>query len=50
MQIRENTSLECFHSCSVNRYENVFGILPSTVKTLSVETWNQNVFSLVVVA
>lgn len=49
VEIRKNTSsLKCFHSCSVNCYENVFGVLPSTVKTLSTETWNQNAFSLAV--
>lgn len=51
VEIRKNTSsLKCFHSGSVNRYENVFGVLPSAVKTLSMETWNQNAFSLAVAA
>lgn len=49
--IRKNTpSVKYFHSCSVNRYENVFGFSPSTVKTLSMETWNQNTISFAVVA
>lgn len=35
-------------SCSMSRYENVFGVLPGAVKTLSMESWTQNAFRFMV--